>query len=169
MIEAHGTDALRLSLTVGNTAGNDLKLAEETIKNNKIFINKLWNASRFVHANLIGNKKVDFDIPKIEKSLIKNYDNLMLHEKWVLSRIKHLSDLVTDSMSNYNFSEAGQELYHFTKNEFCDYYIEEFKLTKETSKHGADVIIYTINHLLKLWHPYIPFVTEEIYSKLGLE
>ena len=169
MIEAHGTDALRLSLTVGNTAGNDLKLAEETIKNNKIFINKLWNASRFVHANIIGDKKVDFDIPKIEKSLIKNYDNLMLHEKWVLSRIKHLSDLVTDSMGNYNFSEAGQELYHFTKNEFCDYYIEEFKLTKEVSKHGADVIIYTINHLLKLWHPYIPFVTEEIYSKLGLE
>ena len=169
MIEAHGTDALRLSLTVGNTAGNDLKLAEDTIKNNKIFINKLWNASRFVHANIIGDTNPDFDIPKIEKSLIKNYDSLMLHEKWVLSRIKYLSDIVTESMASYNFSEAGQELYHFTKNEFCDYYIEEFKLTKETSKHGADVIIYTINHLLKLWHPYIPFVTEEIYSKLGLE
>jgi valyl-tRNA synthetase len=69
-------------------------------------------------------------------------------------------------MEEYNFSEAWIELQAFTKNEFCDYYIEEFKLTKEKSKFGNDVITYTLNKLLKLWHPYIPFVSEEIYNKL---
>jgi len=68
-------------------------------------------------------------------------------------------------MESYNFSEIGQELQIFTKNEFCDYYIEEFKLSN--SQFGNEVIIYTLNKLLKLWHPYIPFVTTEIYSKLG--
>jgi valyl-tRNA synthetase len=69
-------------------------------------------------------------------------------------------------MEEFSFSEAGQELQAFTRNEFCDYYIEEFKLTKETSKYGYEVIVYVLDALLKLWHPYIPFVSEEIYSKL---
>jgi valyl-tRNA synthetase len=96
------------------------------------FINKLWNASRFVAMNTSLNET---NINKLEKDLIKNYNELMFHEKWILSRIKYLVDLVTESMEIYSFSEAGQELQAFTKNEFCDYYIEEFKLTKETSKH----------------------------------
>jgi valyl-tRNA synthetase len=91
---------------------------------------------------------------------------LKFHEKWILSRIKYLSDLVTKSMEDYNFSEAGIELQAFTKNEFCDYYIEEFKLTND-SEYSEDVIIYVINKLLKLLHPYIPFVTEELYNKIG--
>jgi valyl-tRNA synthetase len=96
-----------------------------------IFINKLWNASRFVSVNI---SDVDSDIGKVEKNLEKNYDSLMFHEKWILSRIRYLHDLVTTSMEENNFSEAGTELQLFTKNEFCDYYIEEFKLTKENSK-----------------------------------
>jgi isoleucyl-tRNA synthetase len=109
------------------------------------------------------------DIDKIEENLIKNYNNLRFHQKWILSRIKYLSDLVTDAMEKYDFSQAGIELQAFTKNEFCDYYIEEFKLTKEKSEFGNDVITYTLNKLLKLWHPYIPFVSEEIYNKLGFQ
>ncbi len=167
MIDLYWTDALRLSLSIWNTPWNDLKFDEEVVKNNWIFINKLWNASRFVFSNL--DKKQEKDDKKLEEILIKNYDNLMFHEKWILSRIKYLSDLVTKSMEDYNFSEAGIELQAFTKNEFCDYYIEEFKLTKEKSKFGNDVITYTLNKLLKLWHPYIPFVSEEIYNKLGFE
>lgn len=93
----------------------------------------------------------------------------MFHEKWILSRLRYLEELVTQAMEQYSFSEAGQELYNFTRNEFCDYYIEEFKLTKEVSKYGAEVISYSMNVLLKLWHPYIPFVTEELYSKLGFD
>jgi valyl-tRNA synthetase len=72
-------------------------------------------------------------------------------------------------MMENNFSESGIELQAFTRNEFCDYYIEEFKILKDKSKFGNDVIIYTINHILKLWHPYIPFVTEELYNKLGFD
>ncbi len=164
MIEAHWTDALRLTLSVWNTPWNDLKFDENNVINNKMFINKLWNASRFVFTKV--DSSTEKDDEKLEKILLDNYDNLELHEKWILSKLKYLSDEVTKWMENYNFSEIGQELQIFTKNEFCDYYIEEFKLSTD-SKFGNEVIIYTLNKLLKLWHPYIPFVTAEIYSKLG--
>lgn len=163
MINKYGTDALRLTLSIGNTPWNDLKFDEANVENNMFFINKLWNASRFVWTNI---EKINNDTSKLEKEITKNYQDLMFHEKWILSRIRYLSDLVSEAMENYDFSEAGQELQTFTKNEFCDYYIEEFKLTKETSKYWESVITYVMNILLKLWHPYIPFVTEEIYSKL---
>lgn len=168
MVEKYWADALRMSLSIWNTPWNDLRFDEDNVKNNSIFINKLWNASRFVHSKL--NKYSSWSISEdmiseIEKKLISNYDDLKFYEKWILSRIRYLSDLVTDSMENYNFSEAGIELQTFTKNEFCDYYIEEFKLTLDSS-NWEDVIIYVINKLLKLLHPYIPFATEEIYNKL---
>lgn len=129
-----------------------------------MFINKLWNASRFVSAN---TEVSDFDFQTIAQRLQKNYDSLKTHEKWILSKIAGLEELVTKSMENYSFSEAGSELYTFTKNRFCDYYIEEFKLSKDTSEFGEDVILYSMHVLLRLWHPYIPFVTEELYNKLG--
>lgn len=168
MIDKYGTDSLRLTVSIWNTPGNDLKFDEENVENNKIFINKLWNACRFVFTN-IGNEIewLGTDLVALERNLIDNYDSLMIHEKWILSRIRHLSDLVTESMEENSFSLAGQELQTFTRNEFCDYYIEEFKLTKESSRFWNEVIIYVINHLLKLWHPYIPFVTEELHKKIG--
>ncbi len=162
MIELHWTDALRLTLSIWNTPWNDLNFDEANVVNNKIFINKLWNASRFVYTKVDAN--TEKDSTKLEKTLLKNYDNLELHEKWILSKLKYLADLVTKWMENHNFSEAGQELQIFTKNEFCDYYIEEFKLAN--SKFWNEVIVYTLNKLLKLWHPYIPFVSAEIFEKL---
>lgn len=167
MIEKYGTDALRLTLSIWNTPGNDLKFDEANVENNMIFINKLWNASRFVSTHLDNLKT--FNINEVEQKLIENYDHLMFHEKWILSRMKFLWDLATDSMENFDFSEAGQELQVFTKNEFCDYYIEEFKLTKDTSTYWTDVLAYVLNKLLKLWHPYIPFVTSEIYTKVWFD
>jgi valyl-tRNA synthetase len=164
MIEKYWTDALRLTLSIWNTPWNDLKFDEENVKNNMIFINKLWNASRFVSMKIEWFKKDN--INEIEEILEKNYDNLMLHEKWILSRIKYLADEVKAWMEDYSFSSIWQELQVFTKNEFCDYYIEEFKLTDEKSKYSKEVITYVLNKLLKLWHPYIPFVTEEIYKKI---
>jgi len=163
MINLYGTDALRMTLSIGNTPGNDLKFDEENVKNNMLFINKLWNASRFVSVN---TDIKDFCFADTQKLLEKNYDSLLLHEKWILSKVAGLTKLVTDSMESYSFSEAGWELYTFTKNRFCDYYIEEFKLSKDASKYGEEVILYSIHALLRLWHPYIPFVTEEIYGKL---
>lgn len=166
MIDKYGTDALRLTLSIWNTPWNDLKFDEESVENNMFFVNKLWNASRFVWTNL---ENIETDIDSLESDIKNNYNDLMFHEKWIISRIKHLSDLVTESMESYEFSEAWIELQSFTKNEFCDYYIEEFKLTKDVSKYWTKVITFVINKLLKLWHPYIPFVTEEIYQKLWFE
>ncbi len=167
MIESYGTDALRLTLVIGNTPGNNLKFDEENVWNNQIFINKLWNASRFLHVNI--SDTAEKNTQKLEQALLKNYNDLMFHEKWILSRIRYLHDLVTESMENYNFSEAGIELQAFTKNEFCDYFIEEFKLTKSESIHGETVISYVLFKLLCLWHPYIPFVTEEIFGRIAYE
>lgn len=167
MIEKYGTDPLRLSLTIWNTPWNDLKFDEDNVASNMMFMNKLWNACRFVHTNLWDNiGKIWNDFEKLEKTIIDNYDKLLISEKRILSRLKSLTDLVTTSMEDYNFAESGQELHTFTKNEFCDYYIEDFKLTKDTSKYWEEVIVYVINTLLKLWHPYIPFITEELYNKL---
>ena len=167
MIEAHWTDALRLTLSIWNTPWNDLRFDEKNVINNKTFINKLWNASRFVYSKVDSNTEKDSE--KLEKILLDNYEELELHEKWILSKLKYLSTLVTKWMENYDFSESWQELQIFTKNEFCDYYIEEFKLSSETSKFWNEVIIYTLNKLLKLWHPYIPFVSAEIYEKLWFD
>ena len=166
MIEKYGTDALRLTLSIWNTPGNDLKFDESNVENNMLFVNKLWNASRFVSVNL-SQEVSSMSLDDIQWELKDNYWDLLFHEKWILSRIKHLNDISTQSMDNYNFSEIWEELQTFTKNEFCDYYIEEFKLTKHKSKYGEKVITFVLNNLLRLWHPYMPFVTEEIYSKLG--
>ena len=125
---------------------------------------KIRIAAPITQQNL---KVAKAQVAKIEAELSKNYDSLMFHEKWILSRVRYLSDLVSNSMETFEFSDAWQELQTFTKNEFCDYYIEEFKLTKETSKYWDKVITFVLNTLLKLWHPYIPFVTEEIYARLG--
>jgi len=171
MIDLYWTDALRLSLSIWNTAWNDLKFDEETVKNNSLFINKLWNASRFVSVNLTKDfwSMDESIIENIEKTLESNYNSLLLHEKWILSKLSYVSELVSESMEKYNFSEAWIELQAFTKNDFCDYYIEEFKLTKQTSIYSEEVIVYTINKLLKLLHPYIPFASEEIFKKLGFD
>ena len=167
MIKKYSADALRLTVSVGNTPGNDLKFDEDNVMENKVFINKLWNATRFVYTNLFEKSSYTIsDYATLEKRILENYDALMFHEKWILSRLKNISDSVNEGMKNFNFSEVGIELQNFTRNEFCDYYIEEFKITRETSKFGNDVIIYAINNILKLWHPYIPFVTEELWNKI---
>jgi valyl-tRNA synthetase len=152
-----------MTLSIGNTPGNDLKFDEENVKNNMLFVNKLWNASRFVHGS---TNTENFNFQATQKKIHNNYEDLLLHEKWILSKLVGLTNLVTESMENYSFSEAGTELYTFTKNRFCDYYIEEFKLAKDVSKFGEEVILYSIHVLLRLWHPYIPFVSEELFAKL---
>lgn len=170
MIEKYSADALRLTCSIGNTPGNDLKFDEDNVMENKMFINKLWNATRFVYTNLFEKSTYTIDsYEAIEKRILKNYDELMFHEKWILSRLRNVSDAVNTGMQDFSFSEVGIELQNFTRNEFCDYYIEEFKITRETSKHGNDVIMYAINNILKLWHPYIPFVTEELWNKMWFE
>lgn len=170
MIEKYSSDALRLAVSIWNTPGNDLNFDEDNVENNKIFINKLWNATRFVYTNLFEKWEYKLDkIESIEDRLLKNYEKLSFSEKWILSKLRNLSDFVNKWMEEYNFSECWIELINFTKNDFCDYYIEEFKLLGNKSGFWNDVIIYVINNILKLWHPFIPFVTEELYNKLWFE
>lgn len=167
MIEKYSADALRLSCSIWNTPWNDLRFDEDNVMENKVFINKLWNATRFVYTNLF--EKSEYKIKQyetLEKGILENYENLMFHEKWILSRLRVISDNVNKWMEIFNFSEVWIELQNFTKNDFCDYFIEEFKIFRENSKFWNDVIMYVINNILKLWHPYIPFVTEELWNKI---
>lgn len=168
MIEKYSADALRLTVSIWNTPWNDLKFDEENVKENKIFINKLWNAARFVYTNLF--EKWDYklkDINTLEKIILSNYDDLLFFEKWILSRLSYISSELNEWMMKFNFSMSWIELQNFTKNEFCDYFIEEFKIIKDRSKYWNDVIMYVILHILKMWHPFIPFVTTELYEKFG--
>jgi valyl-tRNA synthetase len=150
MADKYGTDALRLSLFIGNTPGNDMRLYEEKIEGYRNFVNKLWNASRFVQMNL---ENAD--------TTAKEYSDA---DKWILSRINKLTAEVTQSIESYRYSESGQKLYDFTWNEFCDWYLELSK----GDKLNPEVLTTVLATLLKLLHPFVPFVTEVLWKELNL-
>lgn len=156
MIEKYGTDALRLSLILGNTPGNDLKIYEEKIEAQRNFINKIWNASRFAFLNL--------DEEDLKKEL-KNEDVKSDLDKWMLSRLNELIKNTRNNLDNYKLSEASNEIYDFFWNIFCDWYLEMSKGDKKNSS----ILKYSLENLLKLLHPFTPFVTEKIWKKLNKE
>lgn len=162
VIKQYSADALRLALVVGNTPGNDLRFSIDNVKNNQTFLNKLWNVARFVWMNADG--KVETNINKLEKTLKKNTKKLLDYERWILTRLKRTAVDVTRGMEEYDFSMMGEKLVSFTRDEFADYAIECFKLSKKESKYGHEVMMYTLLALLKLWHPYIPFITETLHG-----
>jgi valyl-tRNA synthetase len=154
MIEKYGTDATRLSLVIGSTPGNDTKLSEEKIAGYRNFTNKLWNISRFI----IGSREL-----KEEKLDDKN---LTLADKWILGKMKNLIEDIDKDIEEYKFSQAGEKLREFTWNDFADWYLETSKF--EENKQEKDIILVMIlKDLLKLWHPFIPFVTEEIWGQMN--
>lgn len=170
MVEKYSSDALRLTLSIWNTPWNDLKFDEANVEENKIFLNKIWNASRFVYMSLFEKWDYKLDsIDKIEKRILDNFDDLNFFEKWILSRLSFVSREVNNWMEKLNFSESWILLKEFTKNEFCDYFIEEFKIMSKNSKYSFDIIIYVINHILRLWHPYAPFISEKLWGVLWFE
>jgi valyl-tRNA synthetase len=162
VIGKYSADALRLSLIIGNTPGNNLRFSLDVVKNNQTFLNKLWNVARFVWMNAGEGKGTETDTEKLEKTLTKNWSKLLDYERWILTRLKRTAMDVTKGMEEYDFGVVGEKLVSFTRDEFADYAIECFKLSKESSKHGQEVMMYTVLTLLKLWHPYIPFVTEAL-------
>jgi valyl-tRNA synthetase len=162
IINEHSTDALRLSLAIGNTPGNNLNFSMKLVENNMLFLNKLWNVARFVSTNI---GEISESYQELHDTLLKATD-LMPHETWILSRTRAMTDAVTEGMEKFDFSAKGQELITFIRDEFADFAVEEYKLTKETSKQGRLVMAYGILTILKLLHPYIPLVTEELYGKL---
>jgi valyl-tRNA synthetase len=166
VMDEYGTDALRFTLLTGSAPGNDMNLSMERIAANRNFCNKIWNATRFV-ANNTGTA---FE----SGAGTWNLSGLALPDRWIVSRHNRLVTDVTRLMNEYNFGEAGRQLYDFFWSEFADWYIEIAKIRL----YGADaraqatarrVLVYVLEHALRLLHPFIPFVTEAAWQHLPHE
>jgi len=155
IIETYGTDALRFTLSALAIPGMDISLSEERMAGYRAFVNKIWNASRFVLMNL--------DKEKMEI----NEDELTLADQWIRSRITRIINDVTMALEQYKFYEAADKLYHFIWHEFCDWYVELVKpALKDNNKTSHAVLVDTLDAVLRLLHPFMPFVTEEIWQHL---
>ena len=164
IIDKYGADALRLTLITGNAPGNDMRFYYERVENSRNFANKVWNASRFIMMNMEGK---NVTTPALE--------DLAPVDKWILSKLNSLAKEVTDNMENFELGIAVQKVYDFIWDEFCDWYIEMVKprlyATDDTRSQNA--ALYTLKTVLldalKLLHPYMPFITEEIFCTLQSE
>ena len=151
--EKYGTDSLRFFLASSSSPGMDLRYDEEKVASTWNFINKLWNASRFVLMNIEGFKEED-----------KTFENLTLQDKWILNRLNEVILKVRNHMEKYEFNVVGTELYNFIWDDFCSWYIE---LSKFNNNNTTKTVLLTVlTDILKLLHPFMPFVTEEIYLML---
>ena len=155
MIEKYGADSLRFYLTTDGTLGPDVRFDEVKLASTWNFINKIWNASRFALMNIEDLKEIKLDDLKPE-------------DKWILTKYEHTVKAVTKHMDKYEFNLAGSEIYDFAWNVFCDYYIEmaKYSLDKESTK---STLCFVITGILKMLHPFMPFVTEEIYQMLPVK
>ncbi|CAM4156857.1 valine--tRNA ligase [Lacicoccus alkaliphilus] len=162
VIEEYGADALRYFLSTGTTPGQDLRYSDEKVESVWNFINKIWNASRFALMNIGPDfKMVDIDLEG-KKSLA---------DKWILTNLNTTIKEVTRLSEKYEFGEVGRLLYNFIWDDFCDWYIEMAKVPMsegtEQEKHMTrSVLLYTLDKILKMLHPFMPFVTEEIYQTI---
>ena len=161
VIDKYGADALRLTLITGNAPGNDMRFYWERVENSRNFANKVWNASRFIMMN------IDEDLHKPSESELEPAD------KWILSKVNTLAKDVTENMDKFELGIAVQKVYDFIWDEFCDWYIEIVKprmYAKEQNPVSANAALWTLKEVLsnalKLLHPYMPFLTEEIYCTL---
>lgn len=159
-IEKYGADATRLSLMIGTSPGNDMKMSEEKIAGFRNFTNKLWNISRFVLTTVVEGKRIEG----------KESEGKTLADRWILSRLSEITERVTNHLEKYEFSQAGEVLRDFTWSEFADWYLEIAKIQRKDSslQESTDqVLIYVLQTVIKLWHPFMPFVTEEIWKNFN--
>ena len=161
IIAEYGADALRLTLVLGSTPGNDMRFSDEKIKASRNFANKLWNATRFVMMNL----------PEDFQAGLPAQDKLDLSDKWILSTLNNLARTVTDNLEKFELGLAAQKVQDFIWEVYCDWYIEIAKVRlNSTNAEEADaarkVLVYVLCQALKLLHPFMPFITEEIYRAL---
>jgi len=154
MIEKYGTDAVRLSMVIGGTPGNDMRIYEEKIAGYRNFINKIWNSSRFVLMNLPEDQPDEEFKPSMVKSLA---------DKWIVSRLNSLTKEVNKEIEKFRFSDAGTKIYDFFWSEFCDWYLE---ISKGELQNPA-VLKHVLENTLKLLHPFTPYITEVIWGNLG--
>jgi valyl-tRNA synthetase len=173
LIHEYGSDALRFSLLTAGTPGNDMKFSTSRIEGNRNFANKIWNAARFVIMNLDGH---ELPIAEAEQKFLSGYalpeDNqLSLADRWILNRLDFTRNEVTRLIENWQFGEAGRQLYDFLWSEYCDWYIEAAKVrlydgTPEEAQATRQVLAYVLERSLRLLHPYMPFLTETIWQNL---
>ena len=155
MVEKYGADALRYYLATDVAPGTDMRFDEEKIKSTWNFINKIWNASRFVISNIE-------DLKEIDLSDLKNED------KWIISKFEKTLKVVKKFMDKFEFNNAGAAIYEFTWNYFCDYYIEMAKYTTDLISTKS-TLCFILTNVLKLLQPFMPYVTDEIYSMLPVK
>lgn len=147
IIDMYGADALRFSLMLGNTPGNDLRFFIEKVESSRNFANKIWNAARYIHMKATNSKKPEiFDIS----------------DRWIISRLNKVINEVTTAFDKLDLGLAAQKIYDFTWNEFCDWYIEFSKLSSK-----GYVLLYVMENILKLIHPFMPFLTEKIWESFS--
>ena len=158
VIDEYGADALRFTLATGNSPGNDMRFSDDKVKASRNFANKLWNAARFVLMYLGDDYKFE-GLPK----------ELALEDKWIISKVNTLAKDVTANLEKFELGVAIQKLYDFIWDVFCDWYIEISKIRLQSGE-GADtakaVLVYVLTDILKLLHPFMPFITEEIYQAI---
>lgn len=161
VIEKYGADALRWFLSNGSAPGQDVRFSYEKMDAAWNFINKIWNASRFVLMNVEGMSAADLHLDG-QKSVA---------DRWILTRLNETIEKVTQLFDRFEFGEAGRNLYNFIWDDFCDWYIEMSKETlygdnPEAKRMNQAVLVYVLDNIVRLLHPIMPFVTEEIFSKL---
>jgi len=160
LIEQFGTDALRFALTTGTAPGNDLRFGENRLEAARNFANKVWNASRFVISGLDGESGLDgwHDLPSVEHR----------EDRWIVSRLDRMTVEVNESLRNFELGDAQQKLYDFFWNDYCDWYIEMAKLRLRSGggQSPLPTLAHVLERTLRLLHPFMPFITEEIWQNL---
>lgn len=160
IIEQYGADALRFTLATGNSPGNDMRFSDDKVMASRNFANKLWNAARFVLMYLGDDYKYN-GLP----------ETLLIEDKWIVSKANSLAKEVTENLDKYELGIAVQKLYDFIWDVFCDWYIEIAKIRLQGDNEQAKedvkaVLIFVLTYILKLLHPFMPFITEEIYQAI---
>ena len=170
IIRDYGADALRMTLITGNAPGNDMRFYDERVIANRNFANKIWNASRFIMMNLPEEGSEDETVLRALIDADKVPAAVCPEDKWILSRLNDTVKAVTDNMDKFELGIAVQKIYDFMWDEFCDWYIEMVKprLYKTDDKDSRMAALWTLQKVLitglKLLHPYMPFITEEIFT-----
>ena len=160
VISVYGADALRFTLVTGNSPGNDLRFSEEKVSASRNFANKIWNAARFILMNIEG-KDIDCALPK----------KLYTSDKWILNRFNNVTAAVTENLEKFELGMAVSKLYDFIWDDFCDWYIELAKIRmngadEESADSARRVLVWAMSNTLKLLHPFMPYITEEIWQTL---
>jgi valyl-tRNA synthetase len=157
IIDKYGTDALRFALSTGNSPGNDMKLNPQKLEGSRNFVNKLWNAARFVVSNMDNvEMKIQPGVPTTE-------------DRWILSRLNHLTAEVTELNEDFQFGEALRRIYDFLWTEYCDWYIEIAKIRlrhNQGPNSPLPLLVQVLETSLRLLHPFMPFITEELWQSL---